>query len=460
MNAHMARSRARDVAMIALRLVTVLLVVGTTTACDLESILAVELPGKVAESDLSDPELAQTLVNSVITDLECAWSEYTAASAHHSDEYIQASGNLWFRNWGQRRTLADDSRYGTGTCSSTYAFYTPLHTARFQAQDVYRRLTSEQFSGVPDLDDKLATVRAYGAYALVALGEGFCEMTLPQGLGVPGPLVSPDSVLRLAEARFTEALELADQAGNDDIRNLALVGRARVRLDLEDFAGVIADASAVSDGYLKVATRDESDDRRENFNFDIANDHENTPHASVAPDYRDLTIDADGRPTEGDGVPDPRVNVETEGFLGHNNVTVIWYHDKYTSRTSPMPIASHKAARLFLAEAYVRTGELDRAREIINERRVELGLPAFTPAASQDELLQLVLEERRRDLFVEGGHRLNDMLRFRSTPFEIPFLGEPGSIHPDGVDNIGAEYGSLTCYPLPAVERLGNPNIT
>lgn len=460
MNGGIARYRAHNIAGLVLRLVAVLLVVGTTAGCDLDSILAVELPGNVVEEDLENSELAQTLVYSVITDLECAWSQYSSASAHHSDEYIQASGNLWFRNWGQRRTLADDSRFGTGECDNSYSFYTPLHTARFQSEDIYRRLNTEIFAGVSELTDKLATVRAYGAYALVGLGEGFCEMTVPEEEGTPGSLMEPEQVLALAETRFTEAITLAEQTGNDDIRNMALIGRARVRLDLGNYDGVIADASQVPEGYVKVATRDESDGARNNFNFDIANDHANTPHASVADDYRDLTIDAQGWPTESDGVADPRVNIETEGDLGHNNVTIIWFHDKYNSRSDPMPIASYKEARLFLAEAYVQTGELELARTIINDRRTELSLPTFDRATNQQEMMQLVLEERRRDLFVEGGHRLNDMLRFRGTELEIPFLGEPGSIHPNGLDNIGADYGTLTCYPLPTVETIGNPNIS
>ena len=64
-------------------------------------------------------------------------------------------------------------------------------------------------------------------------------------------------------------------------------------------------------------------------------------------------------------------------------------------------------------------------------------------------------EERRRQLFVLGGHRLHDMLRF-----DIPFLGEPGSIHPNGLDQTGAEYGNLTCFQLPEVEVKGNENIS
>jgi hypothetical protein len=111
------------------------------------------------------------------------------------------------------------------------------------------------------------------------------------------------------------------------------------------------------------------------------------------------------------------------------------------------------------AEALAHTGDVEGARALINERRVELGLPTFELPASQPEMIDLILEERARELFAEGGHRLNDMLRYRGTAHEIPFLGEPGSIHPDGLDTIGAAYGDTTCYPLPSVERIGNPNI-
>jgi hypothetical protein len=124
-----------------------------------------------------------------------------------------------------------------------------------------------------------------------------------------------------------------------------------------------------------------------------------------------------------------------------------------------VPIASYREARLFLAEAHIRSGEVGDGVAIINARRVELGLPEVTYDPDQDEAIELLLEERRRELFLEGGHRLNDMLRFRGTPYEIPFLGEPGSIHPDGVDQSGFEYGTATCLPLPDVERSGNPNI-
>jgi hypothetical protein len=275
--------------------------------------------------------------------------------------------------------------------------------------------------------------------------------------------MTPAEALELAETRFTEAIDLANQSGNDDIRYMAHGGRARARLDLENFAGAIADASLVPAGYLKVATRGPDPYRRRNLNFEVLNDPDNpiSKHGSVADHFRNLTVDANGDHTQGSGTPDPRVNVMTRGELGFDFATIHYFHDKYTSRSDPIPITSYKEAQLIIAEAAARTGDLATARTIINDRHALAGLPPWDLAgtATQDQVIAHVIDERARELFQEGGHRLNDMLRFRGTQFNIPFLGEPGSIHPNGVDQTGAEYGPLTCFPLPTVEREGNPNI-
>ena len=71
---------------------------------------------------------------------------------------------------------------------------------------------------------------------------------------------------------------------------------------------------------------------------------------------------------------------------------------------------------------------------------------------TQDDGIRHVIEERRREFFVEGGHRLWDHLRWRGTQFQIVFLGEAGSDHPDGVAQDGSPYGTTTCFPVPNVE--------
>jgi hypothetical protein len=417
------------------------------TACAFNDILGVHVPGRVQEGALDDPSLANTLAASVVSDLECAWNNYVAGAALIGDEFVQASGNLNQRNWASRRITADEPTLAQGSCRTAYGIYTPLQTARFQAQDLFKRVDAFPDAKVPNKTLLKAQIRAYGGFALVALGEGFCQMALDGG-----PLMTPKDVLTVAESQFTDAISLATTAGSSDILNMALVGRARVRLDLQNFSGAIADAQKVPIGYIKVATRDASDVRR----YDALCENITCPqnrNATVAPNYRNVTWQ---------GVPDPRVVVSTTGQLAFDNAQIHYFPTKkHTSRDYGLLLASYKEARLFVAEASARTGDLATARTLINQMHTEAGIPAYDPSATDDQtaVVTQVIEERRRELFTEGGHRLNDQLRFRGTAWAIPFKGEPGSIFPTGVDATGLPYGSTTCFPLPTVEIIGNPNI-
>jgi hypothetical protein len=267
-----------------------------------------------------------------------------------------------------------------------------------------------------------------------------------------GPLMKPKDVLQLAETRFTEAIQLATAANSQDILNMALAGRARVRLDLGNFAGAIADAKQIPASYVKNATRDDSDVRRYDALCEFITCATNR-HATVAPNYRQVTWA---------GVPDPRVAVSTRNQLAFDNAQIHYFPtNKHTSRSYPVVIASFKEARLIVAEASARTNDLATARDLINAMHTAAGIPPYDAAgtATQNEVVAQVIEERRREMFTEGGHRLNDHLRFAGTPWAIPFKGEPGSIYPTGVDATGLPYGDTKCFPLPTVERIGNPNI-
>jgi hypothetical protein len=424
-----------------------LIIAGALLGAGCRDILSVHVPGRVPADALNDPSLAPTLAASVVADLECAWDNYVAGAALIGDEFIQASGNLNQRNWGSRRITPDEPTLAQGSCSTAYGFYTPLQTARFQAEDIFTRLKGFPDAQVPNKILLEATVRAYGGFALVALAEGFCQMALDGG-----PLMTPAQVLAVAEQRFTEAIALAQQANSTDILNMALVGRARVRLDLANFAGTIADAKQVPAGYVKLATRDGTDPRR----YDALCENVTCPqnrNATIAPNYRNVTWQ---------GVADPRVAVTTVGQLAFDNAQVHYYPvNTHTSRSYGLLLASYKEARLFIAEASARSGDLATARMLINQMHTDAKIPAYDSAGTdaQDAVIAQVIEERRRELFTEGGHRLNDQLRFRGTKWNIPFKGEPGSIFPNGVDLTGLPYGTTTCFPLPTVEIIGNPNI-
>lgn len=422
------------------------------SGCSLDEILEVHVPGKVLEEALDNASLADVLTTGVVAEVECSWNQYVAGSAHHSDEYVPTSGNLTMRNWGQRKIYASDAGYAQGTCGGWgYPMFTPLHTARFQAEDVASRLSAFPAEEVRNLAALQATAATWGAFPLVAMGEGFCSMAIDGG-----PELTPAQVQSEAEQRFGNAISLAQAAGDATMTMQGQLGRARVRIAMGDYAGALADAGQIPDGFIVNVTRDAAESRRYNYYFERLNAPTGfRAHGSVADNYQNLTIGADGMPTDGDGVPDVRVNVKTDGTQAADFATVLYYHDKYNSRGDPLPLVHWHEARMYEAEALAMQGDVDGALARINGLREAAGLPTVTASVGAGEIMDLVKEERRRQLFVLGGHRLHDMLRF-----DIPFLGDPGSIHPNGLDQTGAEYGNLTCFQLPEVERKGNENIS
>lgn len=415
-------------------------------ACDMENLLEVDLPGQVTEGTLDDPRQAQTLTNSVIGDVECAWNNYVAAASHHSDEWIQSSGNATMKRWGQRDITPTFDAYASGGCDANYGLFTPMHTARYQAETNYERVMAFPDDQVPGKPAMLARIRAYGALPYVAFAEGFCGTPLDGSEKV----YTSRELFAIAEERFTEALQLAQQANLADLRSFALVGRARARLGQEDYAGAIEDASQVPVGFRFVASRDQAPALRQNAQFRLVDGPTaaaaSQKHASVAPSYRDVRWK---------GVKDPRVNVAWDGVsLGFDFTTPHYRHDKYNAFDSPVLIASHREAQMIIAEAAALTGDLARARQILDAFHTAAGIPPLTEAdvPTQAAVIRQVIEERRREFFAEGGHRLRDHLRWRGTEYAVPFLGEPGSDHPDGVDHTGQPYGTATCFPIPSHE--------
>lgn len=413
-----------------------------TTAC--KGVLDVELPGKVTDEALNSPLNATVLANGVVLDFECAWANYVTATNALSDQTINASAQGVSQAWYTRNIIENDPALLSNCEPALGLFpYAPMQIARVGADRAQSLITAFPDAQVPTKPLLLATVRTYGAWATLALGEGFCEAVLVKGTVTP-----PAAALQAAEAAFTEAITLATAANNTDLLNMARMGRARVRLRLGNFAGARADATLVPATYVKVATRGAAERQRWNLVFELQNNIglQASRHGTVAPNWRGLTFQ---------GVADPRVTIAAQNGSGNDGVTPFFPHNKALSRSDGLVIASGKEAQLIIAEAAARTGDLTTARQIINARHTLVNLPAFDPngTATADQVLAQIIEERGRELFLEAGVRHSDMLRFRTTPFRIPFRGEAGSIHPNGTDHRGLIYGPTTCIPLPLAEK-------
>jgi starch-binding outer membrane protein, SusD/RagB family len=396
-------------------------------------ILKVELPGRIPSELLDDPATAPTLAASVVADFECAFSNYVNSTTILSDQFLGASGNLNAKNWGTKKIYEDDAANETTGCIGFFGAYTPMQTARFQANDIGARLQgwTDAQANVP-LAPLRARVAALGAYAHTLLGEGFCSMRFDREQLIR----TPQQVLAIAEAKFDTALTLVNAmtagAAQTELLNLVYVGRARVRLDRGNKAGAAADAALVTPGFEYFVTR--SVDAQERWN-DAWTAMAEQGHASVDPQYRNLTVG---------GTPDPRVQVDSGPAVGlpqksFDGVTDLYVvTNKNFSRADPMRLASSIESELIRAEAALGT----TATGIINARRTQLGLPNYAGATDSASVTALILDERNREFFMEGGQRFNDLLRY-NIPWKV------------GNDQNGVPYGTTTCMPLPLNERLG-----
>jgi hypothetical protein len=407
--------------------VTLLLVTG---AC--HNILSVDLPGRIPTDLLNDPLTAPTLAASVTADFECAFSKYVLSTTTLSDQFLGASGNLNAKNWGTKKIYENDTGNETNQCGGAYGAYLPLQTARFDANDILTRLTgwTDAQAGVA-LAPLRARVATFGAYAYTLLGEGFCAMRFDLGKQV----LTPAQVLAQADTKFTAAIALVNAmtAGSDktQLLNLVHAGRARERLDAGDLATAASEAALVAPGFEFFVTR--SVDAATRYNdawYWIAE----LGNSSVDPAYRNLTVG---------GVPDPRVQVDSGPTLGlprksFDGVTDLYVvTNKNLTRADPMRLASYIEAQLIIAEAQ----KGNTAVNIINARRQQLQLPQYTGPTDNASIMALILDERNREFFMEGGQRYNDLLRFKIA-WKV------------GNDQNGVPYGTTTCMPLPLDERL------
>jgi starch-binding outer membrane protein, SusD/RagB family len=420
------------------RVQAVLLAAGIALTVACNSLLTVDNPGRVPAESLEDPALMPTLEAASVQQFQCGFAQFVSTAGMLSGEYLSANAFVDNHPWEWRGVV--EIKGNPGACPGANArtvtfmgFYQPLQLARFQLDDAAARATKFTDAQVPNRQKMLTEFAAYAGYAYTLLAEGMCEMTIDNG-----PKMTRAEVLAIAEKRFTSAIDLATALGDASLKNMALVGRARVRLDLQNLAGAAADAALVPPGFVRNAEYSETTPARENrlYNLTVRNDF-----LSVGPDYRNLTVN---------GVPDPRVkvlelkNANGSAKLGPDNATPMWQQQKFITGAGavPLPIASYAEAQLILAEATGGQAGLDA----INRVRALSGIAPLAGPPPAD-IVPIVLEERRRQLFSEG-QRYVDMIR-KNIPFTPPA----------GTANRKSQiFGTVTCVPLPDVETRNNPN--
>lgn len=403
-----------------------------TAGCD--NLLTVDTPGEILAENLESPSNAPLLTRSALSSFECAFGAYIMAAGTLGQELIEAG--LSSSTWPvEQRTVNDQSPYGSDSGCDEPAIYVPLSTARWSADNLLEKLTGEWSSEeYPDRADMIGTLGAVSGYSLTLLGEGMCSAALDLG-----PEMFPSDFFTEAVERFQIGLAAG---ASPELTNWNRVGLGRALLNL-------GDAQAAAD-----AVRDVPED------FIFSTTHSNTTASRRNPAYRQVVVNGDpvvdGTHYFGltfDGVPDPRVPVTDPGDeKGSDNLVPWWRHTKYTSESSPLPVARWAEAQLIIAEA--EGGQT--AVDIINDLHARAGLPPYDPGVHttpgpSDEITNHIIQERRREFFLES-HHLGDFRRY-----DLPLDPAPGEPYPwTG----GGFYGDARCFPVPFSERASNPNFS
>jgi len=409
----------------------------SVAACS--NLLEVKYPGRIPIELLNNPTYAAVLADGVVGDLECAYNNYFSGSSAHSDEFEASNDNGSLANAGERNITEDNGDYSSSACEASsintagnFGIQVPMHTARYQAEDVYTRLSAWSDAEVPGRTGLMAKVRAYGAYAYTFFGETYC--TFAKDGAAPGP---PSDALNIAVTEFTEAIQLAQQANDPSLQylvNMSHVGLARAYMDLKKWPEAAAQAALVPAGFELYASRGIENDRRWNKMYYLFTQ---LGAYVISLPYRQIKANEPN---------DPRLaGIIKDADRGAFNPYIdLWIQTKYTGLSDPIRLASYREAQLILAEARAMQGDVSGALAVLNARRAELSLSPLS-AGDQASAVNRVIDERQRELAFEGGHRVNDLLR-KNIPWKVsgtsnPFTGRP--------------YGATTCWPTPSRESNG-----
>lgn len=399
-------------------------------ACNTDRLLNVNVPNRVQASTLNDPKQSALMVNSTIGDFECALGSYIVVEGLISDELSDAQ--LGAAAWPYDRRDANTQPsgiYGTNGCNNNQSpgLYAPLSTARWSADNALTNLQGWTDAQVPNRSSLIAQSATYSGFDYALLGMSMCSAAFD--LSAP---IDQKAMFANAEKRFTTAIDAATSSGETAMLNASLVGRARVRLFQGNPAGAITDAQKVPAGFRLVASAGGDDNRRYNRVY------------AVTTQFGMYTVEASSRALTTEGVVDPRAQSDKMTTRPADAKSVIYAPAKYSSDATPLPIARYEEAQLILAEAQGGSS----AVTIVNGLRAAAGVPAYTGAADAASIKTLIINERQRELFLEG---------FRN--YDIQRLGLPlnpavGTAYPLK----GGTYGDTKCLPLPDIERFNNPN--
>ncbi len=402
----------------------------TAAGCG-DDFLTVENPTVIDASTIDPVNDLPTFVASARQNLFDAYDDVIVYSAWFSGE-AYVGDTFPTRNDIGRRVV----EFTNGTLVS--GVYEPLALAIASNERVLELIEE---SGVTN-ESGTATANFGSGWAILLMAENFCEVVISSSLDNLGSAIPSDVAMAEAIARFDRAIVAGTAAEEMDIVNAARTGKARAHLFRGEYAEAIAAASQVPEDFEYIVPKVDDTSFRGLGNTVYA--FTLSRPSLVTPDYYRA-------------LDDPRIefelqlNAEGEPLKSQGNNFDFYAQTKYPGWDADIRLGSGLEAQYIIAEAEFKLGNPAPAEALIAERMVPSANSGddidFVP--STGTLVQL-LDQKARDFWLEAVHMGDWRRNHDATPY-VPPAGSPYY-----ADDVGGEFGDLTCLPTPRVEVENN----
>ena len=383
-------------------------------ACD-DDLLTVQDPARYTSPDLDGA--LDAVANGVEGDLYATHDGFVAYSALASDEY-QHTGT--WAGWDD----VDHGRFRFATSPADGIMNGYLRT-RWFANSTAERL--EKVLGSAAASDKMmAQIQTTKAWALLMMGEGFCEGVIEEN----GPVVTDVQMTTAALAELTTAMATAQAAGATAYYNWALAGRARANLWLGNWDAALADAKAVPDGFVHYAQYSGNSSRQQNWIVFVATIGYNNaggvrekwwPHVDTD---KEMLIDPYTKQL------DKRVEIwHDPGTIGVDGKTDYYSQWKYKDGEADVPMTHSDEMKLIEAEVYYQKGDYAGAQTVLNALRAAVDLDPLPTTTDKAKVMEYLLHETFAELWVEG-RRMSYLHRWGKTAEIFKPINDVNNLRP------------------------------
>jgi len=383
-------------------------------ACD-DDLLTVQDPARYTSPDLDGA--LDAVANGVEGDLYATHDGFVTYSALSSDEY-QHTGT--WAGWDD----VDHGRFRFATSPADGIMDGYLRT-RWFAKSTAERL--ERVLGSAAATDKMmAQVQTTGAWALLMLGEGFCEGVIEEN----GPVVTDVEMTTAAVAELTTAMATAQAAGATAYYNWALAGRARANLWLGNWGAALADAQAVPEGFVHYAQYSGNSSRQQNWIVFVATIGYNNAGGVREKWWPHVDTDAEKLIDPYSGQLDSRVEIwHDPGTIGVDGKTDFYSQWKYKDGEADIPMTHSDEMKLIEAEVYYQKGDYAEAQKVLNALRAAVDLDPLPATTDQAKVMEYLMHETFAELWVEG-RRMSYLHRWGKTAEIFRPLNDEGNLRP------------------------------